>query len=87
MGVAKSAADLPVRRKGRRALPSDVNLVSFPSSDPAEIPGLGAEQSASDVDNIGGRKWSRLQTVVFVVVASAALWGAIGYTISRLLSR
>lgn len=44
-------------------------------------------QSEARGDAIGGRKWSRLQTVAFVVLSSAALWIAIGCTAFWLLKR
>jgi hypothetical protein len=55
--------------------------------DSDEILSGAGERNELNADSIGGRKWSKLQTVVFVVLASAALWCAIGYGIFRLLSR
>jgi hypothetical protein len=88
MGVARSAAGLPASRLKRRgAHPPGVNPNSVSGVDFAETSGADDEQDALGANNIGERKWSKLQTVTFVIVASAALWGAIGYGIFRLLSR
>ena len=88
MGVARMAGGLTAAgAKPRGSKSADVNPNSSPESDSAEISGDAVEQSGLRADSIGGRKWSRLQTVVFVVISSAALWCAIGYGIFRLLSR
>jgi hypothetical protein len=88
MGVARMAGGLTsAGSKPRGSKTPNVNPNSSPEFDSAEFPGDVSEQTELHADSIGGRKWSRLQTVVFVVLASAALWCAIGYGIFRLLSR